>query len=213
MLDFAPLYVVFWYCQIIHGSRRAVFLWGDFMAKKNDAPIDGAKKTVTAKKSRAASKAKKKTAATKTGTKKDKSPYGELQTFGKPRRFPSDRDFQASFEGYIEHCLGQKLQPNISGYCVYCDMTRDTFYAQQQHYPDTYKKVRHALEDTLVNFQRFTGLSNPAMAIVQGKNTFKWDDSGKGGGDSLHIDVDFDADSDEIDNLMSKLGYQPLLTD
>lgn len=139
-----------------------------------------------------------------------KSPYGEgsLQVMGQPRKFPTDKDFQSCFIAYIEHCATKQLLPNIAGFTVYADITKDTFYQQQRYYPDSYRKIRQALEDALIQHNRF-GQSNPAMAIVQGKNTFKWDDTGKGGGSDAIIDVDFDADSDEIDNLMSKLGYLP----
>ena len=128
---------------------------------------------------------------------------------GKPRKFPSEEDFQQAFIDYIEHCATQKLQPNIAGFCVFCDMTKDTFYSQREYYPDCYKKVRSALEDTLINFHRFTGMSNPAMAIMQGKNTFGWDDTGKGKVDPFVLDVEIDIDEETLDLMMSKLGYLP----
>ena len=136
-----------------------------------------------------------------------KNSYGPLQVMGKPRRWPTEDALQADFIRYIEHCAEKQFLPNISGFCVFVDITKDTFYAQQQHYPDSYKKIRQALEDSLIQHERF-GQKNPAMAIVQGKNTFRWDDTGKGSGDnSALLDVDFDANQDEIDTYLSKLGY------
>ena len=128
---------------------------------------------------------------------------------GKPRTFPTEQSLQQSFEAYIIHCAEKKLQPNISGFCVFCDCTRETFYSYRDHYSDTIQKIRLALEDTLVNYNAFTGLTNPAMAIIQGKNTFGWDDSGRSAGESAHIDVDFDASEEELDYVMGKLGYLP----
>ena len=127
---------------------------------------------------------------------------------GKPRIFPAETDFQDAFYRYIEHCNQKQLLPNISGFSVFCDISPDTFYSQQEYYPDTYKKVRAALEDCLIQHERF-GQRNPAMAIVQGKNTFRWDDTGKGKADSAVLDVDIDADEDTLDLIMSKLGYLP----
>ena len=127
---------------------------------------------------------------------------------GKPRTFPKETDFQDAFYRYIEHCSQKQLLPNISGFSVFCDISPDTFYAQQQYYPDTYKKVRAALEDCLIQHERF-GQRNPAMAIVQGKNTFRWDDTGKGKADSAVLDVEIDVDEETLDLIMSKLGYLP----
>ena len=131
---------------------------------------------------------------------------------GQPRRFPTEDDFQQSFIAYIQHCADKQFLPNVAGFCVYADITKETFYKQQEYYSDSYKKIRQAPEDSLIQHERF-GQKNPAMAIVQGKNTFKWDDTGRGGGSDAIIDVDFDADSDEIDSLMSKLGYLPVPAD
>ena len=139
--------------------------------------------------------------------KENKTPYGPLQVMGQPRRFPSEDDFQRSFIEYIQHCADKQFLPNVAGFCVYADITKETFYKQQEYYSDSYKKIRQALEDSLIQHERF-GQKNPAMAIVQGKNTFKWDDTGKGGEDnSALLDVDFDADQGEIDMYLSKLGY------
>lgn len=146
-----------------------------------------------------------------TSSKAKKSPYGEgsLQTMGQPRKWPTEKALQNDFIKYIEHCQQEELLPNISGFCVFVDVVADTFYDTRRYYPDTYKKVRQALEDSLIQNQKF-GQRSPVMAIVQGKNTFKWDDSGKGQSDLSLIDVDFDADSLEIDNYMAKLGYLPV---
>ena len=146
------------------------------------------------------------------GTKKDQAAARMKEIValeGKPRRWPTEQSMQDSFQAYICHCAEKKLQPNISGFCVFADMTRDVFYDYRPRYPNTYHKIRLALEDTLVNYNAFTGLTNPAMAIVQGKNTFGWDDTGRGGGGSPVLDVDFDASEDELDALMSRCGYLP----
>lgn len=135
-----------------------------------------------------------------------KNPYGPLQVMGQPRRFPTEDDFQQSFISYIQHCADKQFLPNVAGFCVYADITKETFYKQQDYYSDSYKKIRQALEDSLIQHERF-GQKNPAMAIVQGKNTFRWDDTGKGGDSAPLYDVDFDAEAGEIDIMLTKLGY------
>ena len=124
---------------------------------------------------------------------------------GHPRRFKTDEDYQSCFVHYIEDCQRIGKLPNISGFCVYADITRETFYLQKDYYIDTHEKIRQALEDALVNHQLF-GHKNPAMAIVQGKNTFKWDDRPNQNNDSNNYES-IDADDGEIDVLLSKLGY------
>ena len=126
---------------------------------------------------------------------------------GHPRRFATDDDYQSCFVHYIEDCQRIGKLPNISGFCVYADITRETFYFQKDYYIDTHEKIRQALEYALVNHQLF-GHKNPAMAIVQGKNTFKWDDRAgqQNSGDMVEIDLN----DDDIDILLSKMGYSLL---
>ena len=51
----------------------------------------------------------------------------------------------------IEYCNEKKRLPNIAGFCVYCDINRDTFYAQNDYYSDTFKKINDILEDEALN--------------------------------------------------------------
>jgi hypothetical protein len=69
---------------------------------------------------------------------------------GRPRAFETDQDFKDKFIKYIEHCRDNKRFANIAGFCAYCDITRDTFYAQQEYYSDTYNKVNQILEDEVL---------------------------------------------------------------
>ena len=125
---------------------------------------------------------------------------------GQPRKFKTDEEFQTYFVEYIEDCSKKGKLPNISGFCVWCDIARETFYTQKSYYSDTYQKIRAALEDALVNHHLF-GQKNPAMAIVQGKNTFKWDDKPQQHSDDS---IQIDADDDDLDALIDKLGYKLL---
>lgn len=124
---------------------------------------------------------------------------------GKPRKFANGSEFESAFAQYLQQCEQRKDLPNISGFCVFCDMSKDVFYASEDYYPHEYKKVRDALEDRLQNYHHYQ--NNPAMAIMQGKNTFNWQDTPQVLVDNRQIKLD--SNSDEIDKLLSKLGYLP----
>ena len=124
---------------------------------------------------------------------------------GRPWRFATEQDLMDAFVRYINHCHDVGDLPNISGFSVFNDMSKETFYAQAERFPNCYKKIRDALEDRLQNYHHYQ--SNPAMAIVQGKNTFKWDDR-PGRDESPNDTIEMDADQPDIDRLLSKLGYK-----
>ena len=122
---------------------------------------------------------------------------------GKPRKFATEQAYQDAFIKYVEHCQTRSDMPNIAGFCVFCDMHRDTFYAQREYYSDTHKKIQSALEDRAINYK-----GNPAMSIFYLKNKFGYSDKGSDSDtNSALLDVDFDANQGEIDTYLSKLGY------
>ena len=129
---------------------------------------------------------------------------------GKPRRWGDENALMTDFKAYIDHCLLKHLLPNVAGFCTFCAVVRDTFYETRNYYPDTYALVRQALEDTTVNFQRFTGYQCQQMALGYARNALGWDGQQIGSQGQSVIDVDFDAADDEIDLLIGKLGYQRL---
>ena len=82
------------------------------------------------------------------------------------RAFKTEKDFKNKFKEYIKYCNENKRLPNIAGFCVYSDINRDTYYAQKEIYPDTFKKNDTILEDEALN-NRFT---NDAVKIFYMKN-------------------------------------------
>lgn len=86
------------------------------------------------------------------------------------RKFETEKDFQDKFDNYIQYCIDKERFANIAGFCVYCDMHRDTFYEQDKIYPDTFKKVQSALEDTTLNDK------NTTRSIFYLKNKFGYAD-------------------------------------
>lgn len=76
------------------------------------------------------------------------------------------------FKEYINKCKKERELPNIAGFCVYCDINRDTFYAQEKYYSDTYKKVNDILEDATINAKDV----NDTFKIFYMKNKFGYRD-------------------------------------
>lgn len=70
---------------------------------------------------------------------------------GQPRTFKTAEDFYNKFIEYVSYCDKKERLPNIAGFCVYCKINRDTFYAQKEYYSDTYKMISDILEDEAIN--------------------------------------------------------------
>lgn len=88
------------------------------------------------------------------------------------RTFKTKKDFENKFKEYIQKCKYDKELPNIAGFCIYCDINRDTFYAQEEYYSDTYKKVNDILEDATINSKEI----NDTFKIFYMKNKFGYKD-------------------------------------
>jgi hypothetical protein len=82
------------------------------------------------------------------------------------RAFKTEKDFKDKFIQYIEYCDTKERLPNVAGFAVYADINRDTFYAQKEIYPDTFKKLNDMLEDEALN-NKYT---NDTLKIFYMKN-------------------------------------------
>lgn len=88
------------------------------------------------------------------------------------RAFKTKDIFINKFKEYITECADKEKLPNIAGFCVYCDITRETFYAQEDYYSDTFKKVNDILEDATINSKNI----NDTFKIFYMKNKFGYKD-------------------------------------
>jgi len=88
------------------------------------------------------------------------------------RAFETKEDFINKFKEYVIDCKSKRNLPNVAGFCVYCDINRDTFYAQEEYYSDTYKKVNDILEDATINARDI----NDTFKIFYMKNKFGYKD-------------------------------------
>ena len=96
-----------------------------------------------------------------------------METIGKgrPRSFTTEQDFKNKFDEYIDYCIKNEKLANIAGFCVFSDITRETFYNQEQYYFDTYKKIQNLLEDYTINAK-----INDTFKIFYMKNKFNYRD-------------------------------------
>lgn len=83
-----------------------------------------------------------------------------------PRAFKTEVEFVNAVKEYVGYCVANDRLPNVAGFCVWRDINRDTFYAQKEIYPDTYKKVNDIFEDEALN----TGAVNDTLKIFYLKN-------------------------------------------
>jgi hypothetical protein len=88
---------------------------------------------------------------------------------GQPRTFETEQDFLNKFIEYIQYCKENKRFANIAGFCAYCRIVRDSFYAQKNYYSDTYILVNDILEDEVLQ-------DNTYRAQLYLKNKFGYKD-------------------------------------
>jgi hypothetical protein len=117
------------------------------------------------------------------------------------RAFENDIAFKTSFRDYIDHCIDKKRFPNIAGFCVFADITRETFYKQKEYYSDTYNKVRNMLEDEVLQH-------NTYMAQLYIKNTFGLTDKVENTNTNLNKDLDDFESVEEAKEYLRKLGIK-----
>ena len=126
---------------------------------------------------------------------------------GRPRRFATEQEFQDSYEQYIKHCYDSKMMPTKAGFCAFARLTRETYYQQRNHFPDTFHAIDLCLEDFAANQHSFTGIPSLPNALQYSRYAYNWDKAA--GADPSLIDVDIDVDEETLDLMMAKLGYLP----
>lgn len=87
------------------------------------------------------------------------------------RSFKNGKELYDKMQEYLQVCRMQMEFPNIAGFCVFCDITRETYYAQKNYYSDTIKKVEDLLEDAAINSK-----ASDTWKIFYAKNKFGYRD-------------------------------------
>lgn len=109
---------------------------------------------------------------------------------GQPRRFQSGYELEDMMRGYLESCQPEKelrtandgkeyevtikpeTMPNVAGFCVYADMTYETFYQQKNYYPESFNKIQLMLETAVIN----SGRNSDNFRAFYMKNKFGYTD-------------------------------------
>lgn len=115
---------------------------------------------------------------------------------GKPRFFKSGKMLINKAKEYIDVCETRGKFANIAGFCVYCDINKDTYYACSEYYPEDFSKVCDLLEDSVLN----SDVKKSQMAIFYLKNRHGYRDKIETENVNTNKNIDLSKVSDEIIN-------------
>jgi hypothetical protein len=118
----------------------------------------------------------------------------EIRGKGQPRTFKNADAFYNMAKSYILMCKDEAQLANIAGFCVYCDMHKDTYYQQQEYYSDSFKKVEALLESAALNH------SATAMGIFYLKNKFGYRDKIE----TENINLNHEMTEEEADEILKR---------
>ena len=90
---------------------------------------------------------------------------------GHPRSFASDEELEQCFIDYIKDTKEKEELPNIAGFCVFANISRETFYEQETYYSYTFKRIQAILENAAINAK-----INDTFKIFYMKNKFNYKD-------------------------------------
>lgn len=121
---------------------------------------------------------------------------------GQPRSFANGDVFEARMNEYITYCNNQDRLANVAGFCVYCGITKDTFYQQQVYYSDSFKKCNDMLEDAAVN-HKVVG-----MGIFYLKNKFGYKDKLETENVNLNVNTETEMDKEQADSILKQFGIE-----
>ena len=123
----------------------------------------------------------------------------ETRPKGQPRSFANEQIFIDKFKEYIAYCIEKKRFPNIAGFCAFADITKETFYKQQEYYSDSYNKARHLLEDEVWQY-------NDYRSQLYVKNVFGYTD--KQVVESTNINLNSEMSVEEANEYLKSQGVK-----
>ena len=116
------------------------------------------------------------------------------------RAFKDGKQFIDRFNEYLDKCKDEELFPNIAGFCVFADITRETYYKQKEYYSDTFKKIENTLENTTLQDK------NTTRMIFYLKNKFNYKDKQETVNTNLNIEGEMTEE--EADEILKKAGVK-----
>lgn len=91
---------------------------------------------------------------------------------GRPPKYADAESLSKKVKLYLGRCIEDRSMPNKAGFCVFADISRDTYNEYKKKFPDAIKGFEARVEDAWV--QRLGG-NSPTGAIFYLKNAFKED--------------------------------------
>lgn len=116
------------------------------------------------------------------------------------RAFETKQDLQDKFKAYIEKTKKEEKLANIAGFCVFCDINRDTYYAQKEIYPDTIKAIETELEDYTINAK-----INDTFKIFYMKNKFNYRDRQEIDNTNVNVEIS-NEDKEMLERIKQRLN-------
>jgi hypothetical protein len=90
---------------------------------------------------------------------------------GAPRKFKTPDELTKKFTDYMKQCKKSMDFANIAGFCVFCDMTRETYYTYKNNYKE-YSDAIKKIELELENYTLSNTAMHPTLKIFYMKNKF-----------------------------------------
>lgn len=70
---------------------------------------------------------------------------------GRPKIFKTGEEFEEKAVQYVEFCQQNGQFPNVAGFCVFCDISDDTYFRVRGEFSESFKKVQRLFENAALN--------------------------------------------------------------
>jgi hypothetical protein len=126
---------------------------------------------------------------------------------GRPPIYKDASELLDDIQSYLDYCDANNRIATDAGFSRYKSISKDTFYSYMNRYSDSIKSMIDSwMLDQTINADR-----PPGIIAFTLKNLHGWVDTPQMMIDQRTINMlNFDADSGEIDKMLSKLGVQRL---
>jgi len=91
---------------------------------------------------------------------------------GQPRRFSTGEELTEAVTKYVLMCMETKQMPNVAGFCIFSDLSWETWSKNKVYYPEHFKKAEMILEDGVIQSEK----NSEAFRIFYMKNKFGYSD-------------------------------------
>ena len=125
---------------------------------------------------------------------------------GRPPIYKDANELLDDVQSYLEYCDDSGRIASVEGFCRCKGISPDTYYNYMSRFSEAKKIIDTWMLDQTINADR-----PPGVVVFQLKNRHDYTDTPQMVIDQRTINMlNFDADSGEIDKMLSKLGVQRL---